>query len=204
MMPRARAPLVGMFAQCRRRSSARTSRMRVQALIVAASVTIQVFQYTASHNVWRLQPGQTTCPSNFQQVATEVGATNRGGGTAPLTNKLKVSLGSPGTYTFACEIGSHCAAGQVRHAYRGPVAHLCGCGVDGACRLYPYMVPCCTCLLLLWLLLVARAPQIVTVTVGSYAQSQLRSAAPTRVSKASALLELAVPVATIVSLAQLW
>jgi plastocyanin len=58
----------------------------------------------------------TACPANFRQpgqMATEVGAANRGGGTAPLVNKLEVTLNTPGTHTYACEIGSHCTAGQV-------------------------------------------------------------------------------------------
>jgi hypothetical protein len=41
------------------------------------------------------------------------GRSKPGGGTAPLVNKLEVTLNTPGTHTYACEIGSHCTAGQV-------------------------------------------------------------------------------------------
>lgn len=75
-----------------------------------------MFEYTAHHNVYELFPGETTCPQDFFRSgrrATLRGASDAGGGSGTNTNRVRVSLDAPGVRTFACEIGSHCDAGQI-------------------------------------------------------------------------------------------
>ena len=47
------------------------------------------------------------------RVATLRGSTSQGGGAGSNPNKLEIVLGSSGVRTFACEVGSHCANGQI-------------------------------------------------------------------------------------------
>jgi hypothetical protein len=75
-----------------------------------------VFDYTASHNVYELVAGETTCPADFFQsgkVATLRGAQTLGGGSGSNPNKLEIVLSGSGVRTFACEVGTHCAGGQI-------------------------------------------------------------------------------------------
>jgi plastocyanin len=65
-----------------------------------------VFEWPAgsTHDVYELPAGQTTCPSDFS-VATQLGTTT--------ASPVSVSLSQPGTRTFACGVGTHCASGQM-------------------------------------------------------------------------------------------
>ena len=67
-----------------------------------------VFEYESSHNVYELPAGLTECPTDFFQSGRV--ATLRGDENA---SPLSISLNQAGVRTFACEVGDHCAMGQI-------------------------------------------------------------------------------------------
>merc|ERR1711990_825524 len=70
-----------------------------------------VFKYNSYHNVYSMASGTAYNSCDFTG-ATEVASTSLGGGSGSYANQYSYSCAAPGTAYLACQVGSHCTAGQ--------------------------------------------------------------------------------------------
>lgn len=66
---------------------------------------MMVFSWMGTHNVWQIPSG--TCPSAFAEGpgVTEIAGVS--------VNTASVTFVAPGTFWYACGIGSHCSGGML-------------------------------------------------------------------------------------------